>query len=63
MQELTQDGVPVSKLSTNEIEEVLEHINEIELNDTDGMTDPEARETIRRRLELEIRIRNMGLSS
>lgn len=61
MQEVTCDGTPVSKLSNADLELHLRDIDLLEFNDTDGYSITEAREAVRRRLELEIRIRNMGL--
>lgn len=61
MQEVLCDGTAVSKLTTADIELHLARIDELTFNDLDGHSLQEAREAVRRRLELEIRIRNMGL--
>lgn len=63
MQEVVCEGTSVSKLTTADIELHLKRYDELTFNDTDGHSIEEARELVRRRLELELRIRNMGLRS
>lgn len=61
MQQSLCDGRPLSILTVADLELHLRRINDITFNDLDGHTIEEAREQVRKDIELELRIRNMGL--
>lgn len=59
MKDHTKEGVPISDLTTAEIEDALGR--QIKVLDGDGYNDEVARQMIIDRLRLELQIRNMGI--